>query len=105
MATPDQIALLRVMINEPDNVEPYTDALLGAAIDAAESLDSAAAGIWEAKAASVAHLVDISEGGSSRKQGDIYEQFLAMAKMYSDKANPGGLTATRQSMTREITRA
>jgi hypothetical protein len=105
MATPDQIALLRVMINEPNNEAPYTDDLLGAAIDAATSLNAAAASIWEAKAASVAHLVDISEGGSSRKMGDVYEQYLKMASMYNDKDDASGTTNGRVSMTREITRA
>ena len=106
MATTEQIALLRVMINEPLNEAPYTDALLGAAIDAATTLNAAAASIWESKAASVAHLVDISEGGSSRKNGDIYEQYLAMAKLYTTKDIPGeGAPTARQSMTREIQRA
>lgn len=103
MASAEQIAQLRVMINEPTNAPPYTDDLLGAMIDAS-SLNGAAAGIWEAKAASVAHLVDISEGGSSRKMGDIYEQYLSMAKTF--RTNDDVVTqTTRQSMTREITRA
>lgn len=103
MATTEQIAVLRSMINEPDNVEPYTDDLLGSIIDASTSLNAAAAGIWKSKAAQVAHLVDISEGGSSRKMGDVYEQFLKMADTFAEADN--AVTGGRQSMTREITRA
>lgn len=104
MATPDQILILRGMINQPDNVAPWTDEYLGAVIDANQSLNAAAASVWEAKAATVAHLVDISEGGSSRKQGDIYEQFLAMAKLYKGE-DENGVAGRRAPRTRAIERA
>lgn len=105
MASAADIAILRTMINQPQNAEPWTDETLGLIIDASSSLDDAAAKVWEGKAASVAHLVDISEGGSSRKMGDLHEQYLKMADLFTEKANPGGATGVRQSMTREIARA
>lgn len=105
MATLEQITLLRSMINQPTNEQPWTDDVLSVVIDSATSLDAAAATVWEGKAASVAHLVDISEGGSSRKMGDLYEQFIKMATLFSNKANPGGVAAARAPMTREITRS
>lgn len=86
MASAAQVAALRLMIDQPDNVSPYTDAELGAVIDAAEGdLNKVAFGMWTNKAASVAKLVDISEGGSSRKAGDLWEQYLGMAKVYGDR--------------------
>lgn len=98
MATPEEIAVLRVYINEPVNAEPYTDETLAIIIDATESLRIAAADVWDAKAASVAHLVDISEGGSSRKMSDIYDRFIALANRYRlppDSISSLGITTTR----------
>lgn len=95
MATPDQVATLRELAAVPDDVPPYTDAQLEALIDASASLDAAAAEIWTRKAAKAAELVDISEGGSSRKMGDIYEQALAMASHYTERASGGTTGASR----------
>ena len=80
MATPPEIAALRLLIAEPNNVAPYTDAVLGELIDAGQSQYTIAYHIWNQKAAGAAALVDISEGGSSRKMGDVYEQYLSMAE-------------------------
>lgn len=78
MATVDQIASLRLLIGEPIDAEPYTDAALSARIDAAGDLNTVAADVWQEKAARYADLVDTSEGGSSRKMGDLHEQALNM---------------------------
>ena len=88
MATEAEIARLRLMIAEPD-AEKYTDEALAVVIDESSDLNKAAFTIWSQKAASAAELVDISEGGSSRKLGDVYEQALTMAKFYSEQT-PGG---------------
>lgn len=83
MATPDQIAALRLLIAEPDETT-YTDADLGAALDAAEGNDDAVASdIWTQKAASYATMVNVSESGSSRSLGDLHKNALAMAKQFS----------------------
>lgn len=96
MATSEQIAALRLLINEPDNVAPYTDAALGAAIDAAEgNLNAAARGFWITKAASYASLVDTSEGGSSRKMSDLAKNALAMVKFFGDQIPDGNEPAVR----------
>lgn len=94
MATAAQIAEVRANVREPNDVEPYTDDYLTALIDA-YGINGASAKIWRSKAASVAHLTDISEGGSSRKTGNTYKQFLEIAKTYED-ADGGGLTPTTQ---------
>ena len=105
MATPAQIAELRIKINEPVDAEPWTDQVLGMLIDAAAGDTNAVAKtVWEGKAASVAHLVDISEGGSSRKMSDMYKNFLAIAKTF-EPDNGTGPSGQRAPMTREITRA
>lgn len=105
MATPAQIAELRIKINEPDDTPPYTDEVLGELIDAADGdTDAIARTVWQGKAASVAHLVDISEGGSSRKMSDMYKNYLAIADTFAPEDGTGP-TAQRAPMTREITRA
>lgn len=82
MATPDEIAAFRLQIAEPDGAEPYTDSQLSARLDADGDTALTAYKIWMEKAAAAAELVDVTEGGSSRKMGDIHEQALAMAKVY-----------------------
>jgi hypothetical protein len=79
MATVEEIAALRLLIAE-DTQDPYTDAELGVMLDAAANQYVVAYEIWTNKAAATAGLVDISEGGSSRKMGDLYEQALSMAE-------------------------
>lgn len=98
MATAEDIAAFRLLIAEPDDIAPYTDAALSDRIDAAGSLDELAYQIWLEKAAAAASLVDISEGGSSRKQGDLYEQYLSMAGNFADRVTSGappGATRTQ----------
>lgn len=103
MATTDQIAQLRILIGEPNDVDPWTDEFLGQLIDTAGTVDKAAQTFWRGKAASSAHLVDISEGGSSRKMSDVHKNYLAMAGTFAD---PGeALPAARPARTRAIKRA
>lgn len=105
MATEDQIAQLRLMINQPDDVEPWTDEKLGKLIDECNGdLQLAAGRAWRSKAGTVAHLVDISEGGSTRKNSEIYKTYLAMANVYDPEPEEPGVTSG-PSRTRQIERA
>lgn len=79
MATAVQIAALRLLIAEPDNVAPYDDATLNTRLATATEY-ALAYQIWTEKAAAAAGLVDMSEGGSSRKMGSLHEQALSMAE-------------------------
>lgn len=104
MATLAELAELRIAIQEPNNVEPYTDDFLDAMIDA-YGVDGAAGRIWEAKAASVSKLVDISEGGSSRKMSQVFANYKELSDRYkaADAAGDDG-TAYRAPRTRKATR-
>lgn len=82
MATPDEIAAFRLLIAEPDDQQPYTNAALGAALDAAESVEALAARVWTQKAAALSALVNVSESGSSRSLGDLQKNALAMATSF-----------------------
>lgn len=103
MATAEQIADLRRLINEPDDVEPFTDAVLTVRIDADPDLKSLAAIIWREKAATFASLVDVKEGNSDRKLSQLYKQALEMASNFSAEVAVIA-TTTRVSRTRKIER-
>jgi hypothetical protein len=106
MATADEIAALRLLIAEPNNVDPWTDAVLGEIIDAVDNdLDAAAYQSWITKAASYASLVDVTESGSSRKLSQLQEQALRMAtKFQSGGVDPGGDNLTGMAYTLPIVR-
>lgn len=103
MATADEIAALRLLIAESINAEPYTDARLSVRIDAAGDLNTVAAEVWQEKAAKYADLVDTSEGGSSRKMGDLHEQALNMVAHFRSIV-PSGLVPVGGTRIRRLTR-
>lgn len=101
MATPNQIAELRVTIQELVDTPPYTDEFLGNLIDDS-GMTEAAYKVWVAKRNMVASLVDISEGGSSRKNSQLFESYSKIVAGYENGGDtPSGSRAPR---TREITR-
>lgn len=104
MATQIQITMLRNRISEPDNVEPYTDEALAEMIDELGSIGKTASEIWKIKAGELSTLVDISEGGSSRKNSDAYKAALAMAQVYDDTPAPETGPEARRATTRPIVR-
>ena len=85
MATVEQVATLRKMIAEPDDTA-YTDEMLGALIDSyaegSAPLASSAQDVWTQKAAAYLELVNISEGGSSRSNGELYKRAVEMAALF-----------------------
>lgn len=84
MASASEIAILRQLTNEPDS-STYTDEQLSAMIDS-DGIDSSASEIWTRKAASLSSAVDMSEGGSSRKNSDLLKNALTMAQMFKARA-------------------
>lgn len=86
MATAEEVAALRRMADEP-GTETYTDDALSAILDAASTLDGAAAVVWREKAAKASTLVNVSESGSSRSMQQIYQNALDMAKFYGGRAD------------------
>lgn len=93
MATAEQIVSLRLLIAEPNDVAPFSDAELGERIDAADSdLDLVAYEVWTEKAASYAGAVDTTESGSSRKLSQLQDNALEMAASFQTRATPTGAT-------------
>jgi hypothetical protein len=106
MATASEIAAFRLLIDEADDSEPYTDEALGERLDVATSPQALAATIWTEKAAAYAALVDVSESGSSRALGQLQDKALAMAKVFVsvDPTAPGTGTAVRGIRMHRLTR-
>lgn len=84
-------------------VGDLTDDQLWELIQVSSSLNAAAAQIWSSYAASVATLVDMSEGSSRRNLGDLYEQALKMAA-YFDGQEEAVAMSIGVSGSRKITR-
>lgn len=105
MATETQIAALRAMIGQPENAEPWTDEVIGALIDTAGGdLNLAAYNAWLSKAATASSMVDISEGGSSRKMSDLHKNALAMAAVFKGQISPDTPPVTGGARLYRITR-
>jgi hypothetical protein len=106
MATPQEIAALRAMINQPDNVEPWTDQALSDRIDAFDgtTLQQLAGQVWAEKAASYSVLVDMQEGSSKRNLSQLQGAALKMAAHYSGETATGGAPTMRPARTRPIER-
>lgn len=106
MATAEEIAAFRLLIDEHDDKLPYTDAALGSRMDIATSQQALAAQIWTEKAAALAALVDVSESGSSRSLGQLQDKALAMAKTFNglDPTAPGTGSAVRGTRMHRLTR-
>ncbi|QNN98585.1 hypothetical protein SEA_MORTYSMITH_18 [Microbacterium phage MortySmith] len=102
MATPAQIAEVRANTQEYVNVAPYTDEYIGGLIDS-YGITETEHKIWIAKRNTVANLVDISEGGSSRKNSQLFEAYNKIVAGYEEGGvSPSGRRAPR---TRAIERA
>lgn len=106
MATTEDIAALRVKIDEPTSTT-YSDEMLDTVLEQADNnLDAAAAELWEGKAARYSRLVNVSESGSSRNMSDLHKNALAMVKLYADRAGSGDnpVAVTARPRTRAIVR-
>lgn len=104
MATAQEIMQLRRLIDDTTDPETYTNEELEALLNQYPSADSAAAAVWEEKAASYSTLVNISESGSSRNLGDLHRNALAQAKHFGAKAAIDAPTSSARSRTRGIER-
>lgn len=101
MATVEQLQELRDLGPEVDE----NDAALGALIDD-RGLNGALAHLWAKRASETAHLVDVTESGSSRKMSLIHAQANNLAGRYqqlADAENPPP-TPTLTARTRAIRR-
>lgn len=102
--TAEERMQLRRMIG--DATEPYTydDTQIDAWLTATEGdARAAAASFWYEKSTEYSDMVDISEAGSSRKNGDLFKNAMALAKQFDDNDDNPVETVT-PSTTRRIVR-
>lgn len=85
MATADEVSRLR-RITDYTGSEPYDDLQLSALIDEF-GMYRLASRMWEERAATLHSYVNISESGSSRQTGDLYDRAMKMAKYYKGLAD------------------
>jgi hypothetical protein len=95
MATAEEIANLRRLIAEAGPASPFDDPTLSARLDVADSIYALASEIWTEKAAAAAVLVDVTEGGSSRKMSGVQDQALMMASQMRNSATGSGVIVRR----------
>jgi len=103
MSTPAEIAELRLAIKESADAEPYTDELLGTFIDS-YGMDTATYKLWRSKLAAVANLVDMSEGGSSRKMSQLFDHYTKIVASYAPAGEGSGTEVVEAPRTRKIER-
>lgn len=94
----DQLATLRLMIDEPTQT-PWDDATLLAlaeppAADGTYDLRATAASIWEMKAAKYVKLTSMSESGSSRSLGEIFAHAKQMADYFKKPVTDAEVPST-----------
>lgn len=65
-----------------DGAADWEDDEIRRYLDAGKTIVDFARMWWEAKAASYSKLVNISESGSTRSNGDLYKNALTMAKHF-----------------------
>lgn len=106
MATAEEIAAFRLMIDETQDKLPYSNDVLSERLDLATGPDALASQIWREKAAAYAALVTVSESGSSRNLSDLHKNALALAETYakSDPLAPGTGPAVRGVQMKRLTR-
>jgi hypothetical protein len=105
--TADQLAQLRRMVDEANDDNGYTDALLLAGaeaylLDGTYNLRGYAASIWEEKATKVAELVRVSESGSSRDMQQVFDHYMALAARFGTSTGSGGTTTIYPRSTRIV---
>jgi hypothetical protein len=101
MATADQRAALRRMVDDVSAPQSYDDATLDLYIeDAGDDLRIAAGAIWREKAAKYVEMVDTQEGTSRRALGDMLEHALKAAEAFEGTETPGSASATTRAIER-----
>ena len=104
MANNEDYARLRRMTGETEADSTYTDVELDDILaQASMDFNAAAARIWSEKASGYADLVNISEGGSSRSNSDLFAHAKAQVDYFSSQSATPVVVGT-PSTTRRIKR-
>jgi hypothetical protein len=103
--TPEERMQLRRMIGDVTEPYAYNDDQIDEWLTATDGdARSAASTFWYAKATSYSEMVDISEAGSSRKNGDLFKNAMQLAKSFDDNDGENDPEVILPSTTRRIVR-
>ena len=101
MATPAEVARLRLLIGDPTE-EEVSDYTIEITLDAmGGNTNRAASELWSIRAAQFSSLVNTTESGSTRNLGDLYKNAMAM-KMHYDSLGVEGVTRGRTRIGRIV---
>lgn len=101
MATVEQRAALRRMIDDTASPQAYDDATLDLYItDNADDLSATAGALWREKAARYVELVDTQEGTSRRALSDLLDHALKAAEAFAPSSPTGSTSATSRAIER-----
>lgn len=87
MATAAELIELRDYINEPDNTNGWTEEKLTDYLTRYSNTLRAASEAWAVKASQFAEVVDVSESGSSRSLGALFDRAQKMSEYYARRAD------------------
>ena len=82
MADIEQIEQVQKLLGPDAESGGWTEVTINAALDAGRSANYIAAKWWAQRAAETAHLIDISESGTSRQLSAIHRNAKEMAAIY-----------------------
>ena len=102
MASQDEIDELKRIAGPA--IGTLSDEQISTALDAATSVNSYAASLWDGYAASTAIMVNVSESGSSRSLSDIHKHALSMADRLRARDAEVAPVITGRTTTRPIVR-
>jgi len=78
----EQIMAVQALLGPDAELGGWTEVEINAALDAGRSANYIAARWWAQRAADTAHLIDISESGTSRQLSAIHRNAKEMAATY-----------------------
>lgn len=91
-----ELALLRRLVDEPDE-STYTDVELTDRLNAAGGdKNVVAAAVWQEKVVKYSTMVDISEGGSTRRNSQAYDHARDMLAYFQEQVSAAGSTVIRR---------
>lgn len=83
--SPELRMQLRRMIGDAEEPYTFSDVEIDEMLTATDGdARTAASTYWYSKATSYSEMVDITEAGSSRKNGDLFKNAMALAKQFDD---------------------
>lgn len=91
MATAEERARLRRMLNEPDDTNGWTDERIDSVLEGTANPDgsldfrAAASAGWEEIASSYVGLVNVTENGSSRTMSQQFDHAMKLAAFFGTK--------------------